>query len=48
MVKPAHTAFGLSKNTTSPDSNLDGIRLANFLEAIRTGAKNNSPVEEAH
>ena len=47
-VKPAQAASGSSTNTTSPDANLDGIHLANFLEAIRTGAKNNSPVEEAH
>lgn len=47
-VKPAQAQAGSSTNTASPDANLDGIHLHNFLNSIRTGALNNSRVEEAH
>lgn len=47
-VQPEQPSTGSSTNTASPDFNLDGIHLANFLNAIRTGSTNSSRVEEAH
>jgi predicted dehydrogenase len=44
-VKPAEPAAS-STNAASPDANLDGVHIANFLESVRTGKANSSPIAE--
>ncbi len=47
-VKHGEAVAGSSTNTTSPDANLDGVHIKNFLEAIRTGKPSSSPIAEGH
>jgi hypothetical protein len=41
-------ALASSTDTTSPDANLDGVHIKNFLDSIRNGTPNSSPIEEGH
>lgn len=46
-VKPSAPAAN-STNAASPDANLDGVHIANFLNAVRTGKPHSSPIAEGH
>lgn len=39
-------ATAVSNNTMSPDANLDGVHIKNFLDGIRDGKPVSSPVHE--
>jgi predicted dehydrogenase len=47
-VKHERGALASSTDTTSPDANLDGVHIKNFLDSIRNGTPNSSPIEEGH
>jgi predicted dehydrogenase len=46
-VKAAEST-STSTNAASPDANLDGVHIKNFLDGIRSGQATSSPIDEGH
>ncbi len=47
-VKPPAEPAANSTNAASPDANLDGVHVKNFLDGVRDGKPTSSPILEGH
>ncbi|MEY3369162.1 MAG: hypothetical protein RI973_2317 [Bacteroidota bacterium] len=47
-VRPNSNPAASSTNTASPAADLDGVHVADFLNSIRNGKLNSSPISEGH